>query len=552
MRTPAQQGLIDIPWLHVAAASLLLIALNAVKPVHGDDPVYLLYGAEFVKHPLNPYAFHFGSPWVIPANHMLAPPVLPYWLGAGTLFFGDQPVLLKLWLLPFALTLAWAVDFLAARLAPSLRVPLIWLCVISPITLPGFNFMLDVPALALGLTALAIAMRSMEQDSWVLALLAGLVAALAIQTKYTGITSCVAILVWHVLRGRPVRGVLVVSLALALVVGWECLGAWFQGESHFLVALEQRQGGFLRRYPHLAFPLLSHMAGLAPAVALLGLMALGWTDRGVAAVGLAMSAAFGILAIVPSQAALFTGPNGKPILTASNIVYCLLAVPVWIVFMRGCLQLMRQSRGPDGPDRLVGLFLLTWLAMEMVGYFAMSPFPAARRVASLLLVFTFIVGRMAHQRGISSRAAGRIAACGVALALLLFVTDSLDASAGRAAAREVTRRNYPLAQGCTFWHLSWFGFSYYADREGLRPLQLNRQMPRPGDLIALHDLPDLDATMAHHPEIRLKLIDTVRVGDCFPLKATGYYDGRTPLENQHDERIRVLVYLVTSVDPHSQ
>ena len=152
-------------------------------------PVYLSYGAEFVRHPLDPYAFRFGSPYIMPANNTLVPPVLPYWLGTGTLLFGDHPALLKFWLLPLGLALAWAVDSLAARVAPSLRVPLIWLCVLSPTTLPGFNFMLDVPALALGLTVLAIAMRSVEQNSWGLTLLAGLVAALAIQTKYTGITS---------------------------------------------------------------------------------------------------------------------------------------------------------------------------------------------------------------------------------------------------------------------------------------------------------------------------------------------------------------------------
>jgi hypothetical protein len=538
-----------IPWLHVVAAGLLLIALNAIKPVHVDDPVYLSYGAEFVRHPLDPYAFRFGSPYIMPANNTLVPPVLPYWLGTGTLLFVDHPALLKFWLLPFGLALAWAVDFLATRVAPSLRVPLIWLCVLSPTTLPGFNFMLDVPALALGLTALAIAMRSVEQNSWGLTLLAGLVAALAIQTKYTGITSCAAILVWCALQGQSKRGVVAVALALSLVVGWECMLAWSQGESHFLVQLRMRQGAFFWRCLHLVLPLLSLMAGLAPAVALLGLMALGWTDRCVLAAGLGMLAGFAILAIVPSQAPLLIGANGRPILTFSNLVYFLLAAPVWYVFMRGCLQLVRQTRGPDGPDRLVGLFLLAWLALEIGGYFALSPFPAARRVVGLLLVFTFLVGRMAHQRGISPRAAGRVAACGAALALLIFVTDSFDAFAERAAALEVTRRAYPLAKSCTFWHLSWWGFSYYADREGLLPLQLNRQTPRPGDLIALHDIRELDEAMAHHPEIGLELIDMVKVGDGFPLKAPGCKLGRTPLESQHGERIRVLIYRVTSLDP---
>src|SRR4051812_7284844 len=105
MNKPTSHGPRGMPWLHVVAASLVLTGLNAIKPLHADDPVYLFYGAEFAHHPLDPYAFHFGSPYfgspyLAPANNLLVPPVLPYWLGLGTVLFGDQPVLLKCWLLP--------------------------------------------------------------------------------------------------------------------------------------------------------------------------------------------------------------------------------------------------------------------------------------------------------------------------------------------------------------------------------------------------------------------------------------------------------------------
>ena len=84
-----------MPWLHVATAALLLMALNLFKPLHIDDPVYLKYGTEFVNHPFNPYQFSYGTPFLVPANNLLVPPVFPYWLGTGTLLFGDNLVLLK-------------------------------------------------------------------------------------------------------------------------------------------------------------------------------------------------------------------------------------------------------------------------------------------------------------------------------------------------------------------------------------------------------------------------------------------------------------------------
>ena len=60
--------------------------------------------------------------------------------------------------------------------------------------------------------------------------------------------------------------------------------------------------------------------------------------------------------------------------------------------------------------------------------------------------------------------------------------------------REVARGPNRPAAGGTFWHLSWWGFSYYADRAGMSPLQLNERLPRPGDLIAVHDMPEFLAS----------------------------------------------------------
>ncbi|QJW99506.1 hypothetical protein [Frigoriglobus tundricola] len=537
-----------VPWGHAITAGLLLTALNAVKPVHIDDHVFLAYGAEFAAHPLDPYAFRYGSPYVTPANELLSPPVFLYWLGAGITLVGDRPVYLKLWLAPFALILAGAIAFLSTRLAPTLRVPLVWLGLISPTILPGFNFMLDVPVLALGLTALAVVVRSVERDSWLLALAAGLLAGLAIQTKYTGLVSCATILTYCVLRGRPVRGVAVVTCAVALAVGWECLVALAQGDSHFLVQFRQRQGSPVQRAGHLVLPLFSQVAGLAPAVALLGLKALRWSNRATLLAGAGVATGFALLAIVPSQGALITGSNGKPVLTPSNVVYGLLAALVWGTFARAGWELLRENRTPTAPDRSLNGFLLAWFVLELGGYFALSPFPAARRVVGPVLVMTLVVGRLAHRRSVPPHTAAVIASFGVALALLFFGADVLEARAGKAAAFEVAHGTNRPVEGGTFWHLSWWGFSYYADREGLTPLQLNERALRPGDLLAVHDMPEFLAVLARHPEIVLEQIDAVTTGDEFPLRlAPGYYDGRTPMENRRTGRLHVLVFRVVAV-----
>ena len=532
---------------NVVAAAVVLTGLNAAKPVHIDDPVYLTYAAEFAAHPLDPYGFQFGTPFLHPANDLLVPPVLPYWLGVGHTLFGDRPVVLKLWLFPFALTLTWAVGFLAARLAPSHQGSVVWVVVLSPTLLPGFNLMLEVPVLALGTAAVAAALRSVETDSLRPALLAGVLAGVAVQTKYTGAVAMAAVVVLLALHGRPARGVVAAAVAVGLVVGWEWFVARTQGESHFLIHVRQRRGNTVERFVHLVLPLVSHAAGLAPAVGLLGMTALGWARRVVLAAGLTVAAAVGVLVLAPSQVPLLTSASGKPVLTTSNLVYAALAVVVWLPVILVCTRLARRD-GAGRTDRRLDWFLLAWLVLEVCGYFALSPYPAARRLTGVVLLLTFVVARFAHLRALPTRVVGRLAGCGVALSLLFGATDWLDARSAQTAARELSRSGYIPADGGTFWHLSWWGVGYYADREGLRPLQLNRELPRPGDLLAVHDVAEVRAFVAAQQLMVLERVGEVAAGDSFPLRvAPNYYDGRTPLEHTRGVRTRVSVYRITAL-----
>lgn len=526
-------------WLHVAAAALLLTALNAAKPVHIDDRSYVVYGAEFAAHPLDPYAFDYGIPLAHPANGMLMPPVVIYWLGLVQLVLGDSPALLKCWLFPFALLLAAAVDFLAGRASPSLRAPVLWLAVLSPSMLPGFNLMLDTPVAALGVAAVAAAARATDRNSIGLALAAGALAALAVQTKYTGAVAAAAVVLWFALNRRFAFAALSGLTAVALLVGWEWFVARTQGESHFLIQLRQRQGKPLDRVFNLVLPLVSQAAGLAPAVALLGWAAL--RPRVVPVLAAVVVVAFAALALTDSQAALVTTAAGKAVLTPSNLVYGVLALVVWPALVGVCVRLVRG----DALDR----FLVAWLALEVAGYFALSPFPAARRLGGPLLVMTLAAGRLAHRTGVAKRTAAAIGAAGAALALVVFAADAADARAARDAARLAARSHAPAAGG-TYWHFCWWGVGYYAEREGLRQLQLNRGVPRAGDLIAVHDVPEIQQFMRIQPLFRVELLEPIEVGDRFPLRACpGYYDGRTPLESARGARTRVFVYRVVVGQP---
>ena len=140
---------------------------------------------------------------------------------------------------------------------------------------------------------------------------------------------------------------------------------------------------------------------------------------------------------------MLTGSNGKPVLTPSNIIYGLIAIPVWTGFIGTGVALARTKSADPAADR----FLLIWLILEFGGYFALSPFPAARRVAGIVLAFTLMAGRVAHLRGVSRRAGSILAACGVGLAMLFFVADFLDARANVTAVERLVQTADPSGRG---------------------------------------------------------------------------------------------------------
>src|SRR5262249_33856680 len=72
--------------------------------------------------------------------------------------------------------LAAALDSLFRRFCRGLERPLLAMALLSPGLLPGFNLMLDVPALALALAAVALFLSACDRGSPGRAALAGLLA----------------------------------------------------------------------------------------------------------------------------------------------------------------------------------------------------------------------------------------------------------------------------------------------------------------------------------------------------------------------------------------
>jgi hypothetical protein len=524
--------------------AVLFTLLNAFKPLHVDDTAYYYYARQAAADPLDPYGFAiFWYDHPQPANEVLAPPVLPYWWSLA-LRNTQQSVLWKLWLLPFSLCLVGSLHFLFRRFCHGLALLLTWLTVLSPALLPGFNLMLDVPALALGLGALALFIRGADRGRVPRVLLAGLVAGLAMQTKYTALLAPAAMFLYALTHRRLRLWPLALLPSLLVFAAWEVFVAHRYGQSHFLYHLTHGHDSLLQR--GYLIPLLFSLTGtVAPALLLLGLCALRVrTGFVVAAAGLVV-VAFAAVALIdlrfhgevsPSTALFGPAATARWDFTLAEILFGLCGLTLAAIVSVVAWRLWR-GRADDW-------FLLLWLGLEVAGFFALSPFPAERRLLGLVVILTLLTGRLAartcRQR---RRLLGLVLACGILLGLIFQGVDARDAAVQQEAVARAAAHIAEDGGEETVWFTGHWGFQFYAERAGMHPLSSSSLLKR-GDWLIVPD-GHIDQQRVNLEDVPLVEVHRLVFDDRIPLRTLPfYYVGHVGIEHRRGPRLVVRLYRV--------
>jgi hypothetical protein len=571
--------------------ALLYALLNAPKPLLIDDAAYYYYAKQIAHDPLRPYAFDmFWYQWPHPAIEILAPPGLPYWWAVAYRIFGEQPVLWKLWLLPYCVLFVFALHALFRRFARGLEMPLVVLTLFSPTFLPSLDLMLDVPALALCVGAVTLFFHACARSSIGLTLLAGLLAGLGMETKYTGFLAPCVILLYAILFRRIALGIAAVTVAGLLFAGWEYLIFLYHGKSHFLVNV--RDQGDLGDKLNLIGPLCTLIGGVSPAVTLLGLAALGVRAWKVALVGGGLTLGYVAIALYRGTIWVEAGSGAPEVFAAANTVvgleslifgafgllsFGVTAVVLWRLLvgeeedvdvvpvdtkdstggLRPPLAELEKLPYPwwQSPFLRIDLFLLFWLLGETTAFFFLTPFPAVRRVMGIMVVGTLVAGRLASR---TCRERERrwlihgITAAGVALGFVFYGVDLLDAFASKRLAEgaaAVVRQHDPNAR---VWYVGHWGFQFYAEQAGMKPVvpggwsQVTPSTLQAGDWLVVPEPRLNQQTIQIEPECSEAVTDIV-VETSVPLRTVQcFYGGRVPLEHHDGPRGRVTIYRVTA------
>jgi hypothetical protein len=436
---------------------------------------------------------------------VLCPPVVPYWLAAGIRLFGEHPALLKLWLFPFLWLFAWALADLLRRFARGTERAALPLLVLSPAVLPMVNLMLDIPAVALGLAALALFVRAAERGSWWLALAAGAVAGLAMQTKYTALLVPVVI-GWYGLTHRRIGPAVVAGVAaVVLFAGWEFFLYQTYHHSHFLFHLSSQEPAAVEGTSRLAVLVHEKAVLLPPLVGHLGCLAVGIGLFAGRAVGLprnVLLAATGLwvvgvalVALLPHHATVLVHGKepGHDKLTLAAVVWRTAGTAALLTTAAGAgLLLVRVRRGNWVRWSADSWFVVGWVLIELAGYFALTPFPAARRVVGLTMALGVLAARVVSRVTRSHperQPPAWVMPFGVGVGVFVAALDTYDALPEKVFAEQsaaVVRAGSPHAR---VWFAGHWGFQYYCERAGMLPVVRGESELKAGDYLVLPVFP---------------------------------------------------------------
>jgi 4-amino-4-deoxy-L-arabinose transferase-like glycosyltransferase len=439
-----------------------------------DDSAYHSYAAQIARSPLDPYGFvihWYDHPQ--PAHDVLAPPVLPYWWALGIRLFGDDPLRAKLWLLPWCLLLAASVHSLARRFAGPAATPVTWMILFAPTIVVSFNLMLDVPALALALAAVAVFLGTAEWQPTLGAIVSGLLAGLAMQTKYTALVVPLVIIAAALIlenRRELRRGLFSAGLAVTLFASWELFVAAKYGSSHFLYHVAHDPGGRFHR-TDLFWPMIGLLGSVASPLIVLAL-----ARRSL----FRMSIALGIIVMGFLFVALIPRSTESTHWTPTAIVFGVLGMSVMVSLISAIVRF----RASDPRNREMA-FLIGWFLIELAGYFVLTPWPAVRRVIGIVVVATLMIGR-----NVASAGTGRLwfaASCMTALGAMMQAIDIENGRIERDAVAAIDADIRARSTGGAVWFTGRRGWFYCAESAGWKSIDPGATVAQPGDWLVIPD-----------------------------------------------------------------
>ncbi len=493
MDTASQPVNLKKSWIsahpRVVIGIILLVCLCPFmdKAIHGDDALYVWTGKWIQHHPADFFGFEvnewFSAIPIWKANWN--PPGMSCYLAGVASLFGWNEIVLHLAGLAVAFLAALGIYALAQMWCDR---PL--LATVIAIVTPAFlvsstTLMCDVLMMTFWIWALVLWERALAngQSRWRF-VGAGVLAGLAVLTKYSAVTLLPLLPILAILRTRKLgRWLLGLAVPLLMVAGYEWLTAKMYGTGLLAAAIAHTHH---RR----EFPVsweARGIIGLAFAggclLPLLFFAPLLWRPKTLLASGVVILGMW--LALFPlwNDLGLINGAMAGDLEMYKHWYYLL-----WVALLTaGGLHLLLLTaqegwRGRDINSAMLALWIIGGLFSAIVLNFAVN-------ARSFLLIVPaaaiLLVRRLKAARG-NPVADGWLLwplIPAAAIALSVAAADDQLANSGRTAAEQITAK-YKSAS-----HQLWFeghgAFQYYMEKLGGQPIDVERSLLQPGDVVVV-------------------------------------------------------------------
>ena len=466
-------------WLLFLVAACL--ALFAGKAFHIDDTLFLRAAEQIQKHPVDFYGFKMN--WYGSTRPMIEnfdnPPLACYYIALAAAIFGwSEPVLHLAFIVP-ALAAAWGTGSLAKHYCgrPVLAAAL---SVLTPVFLiSATTLMCDVILLAFWVWSVVFFEEGLQRGDSRVFLISGLLAGLAFCAKFSGLALVPLLAAYGLCRQRRIgRWLVAPLLPLLFAAGYEWLTHHLYGKGMLLAAAtvsstvtSARGAGFWE----------TQMVGLGFVggcfIPVLLYAPWLWSGRSMLKLLCVIVPCLLLYPYSARFALLLWRPDGRPdwFLCALSAVLIAGGIHLLLLAATECWK-----RGDA-----VSLLLFLWILGIFIFATSVNWTLNGRSLLPMAPAVGILVARrldrMLPFHPGSSGPVRWLAAPAAAISLVLANADYELAGVGRTAAKDLCANHKPV--GRTLWFQGHWGFQYYMEQRGARPLERDFALPVPGDVV---------------------------------------------------------------------
>jgi Dolichyl-phosphate-mannose-protein mannosyltransferase len=466
-------------------ATLLCLLPFSGKAFHIDDPLFLWSAQHITAHPLDPYGFQLI--WYRSVMSMAEvtknPPLACYYGAAiGSVFGWSERALHLGFLLP-ALAMVLGTYRLAQRFTSFPLVAAAATLLTPGVLVSASSVMCDTMMLSFWIWAIVFWLEGMEADKPRLLLASSLLMAAAALTKYFGICVVPLLLVYSVAKQRRIGAwAWYFLLPVSLLAGYQYWTRALYGRGMFSDALDFAPQRITNAWYLIAlYPVVCASFAGGCALSVLTLAPLVWSRKYIL-----ITILLGGVAVVAGWIILGPRLHGIRADTALEQHWWTVG-PELALYVAGGVSILALAaldlwKHRDAESLLLGLWVFGTFAFAAFLNWTIN----ARTVLPLIPAVGILLARRLDALGIVLtkplrwKVAAALLVSG-ATALWVAWADADLANSAMQAAKVLAQRT--KNETGTVWFQGHWGFQYYAQQLGLRPLDFTQSTLNPGDLV---------------------------------------------------------------------